>query len=160
MSFREYAMDEFKYAGWLNEDGSFKDAMQEALCENILKILDIFAEEGHSGSSASYAIGLLTKLLKFEPLGPLTGEDWEWTYVSDGLYQNKRCSQVFKEDGNVYDSIGKVFYTWETRELGEDEEGYPGISQYMSHYTTRDSRVPVVFPYIPKIEYVEVANEL
>ena len=103
-----------------------------------------FANEGHSGFSAQYAIGILTKLLDFKPLSPLTGEDDEWHEVSKRSgyphFQNKRCSSVFKDgkNGEAYDIDGKVFWEWV-----RDEDGNP----YKSYYTCYESRVPVTFPY-------------
>ena len=44
-----------------------------------------FANEGHSGFSASYAISILTKLMDFKPLSPLTGEDDEWNNISEKI---------------------------------------------------------------------------
>src|SRR4051812_17935146 len=89
------------------------DEMQEAMNKHILGIVKLFAEEGHSGFSASYAIGILEKLLRFEPLRPLTGEDSEWCELEYGpemAAQNKRCSHVFKRaDGTAYDSEGRIF---------------------------------------------------
>jgi hypothetical protein len=76
----------------------------------------------------------------FEPIAPLTGEDWEWNDTGHGTFQNKRASHVFKDyDGNTYDIEGKVFWEWS----GTKEE------PYKSYYTCRDSRVPVTFPYTP-----------
>ncbi|MBK3745284.1 hypothetical protein G3A39_39565 [Paraburkholderia aspalathi] len=117
------------------------DKMQDQIETAILDIVDKFAGQGHSGSSASYTIACIEKLLRFEPLTPLTGVDDEWANVSDGLYQNKRCSRVFKDaNGQVYDINGKVF---------REPSG--------ACFTNRDSRVPVVFPYTPKTEIVDVA---
>ncbi len=149
-----HAMREFRAAGWTNEDGSFKDEMQEMICNHVLKLLDVFADEGHSGSSAPYAINLFEKLAKFEPIGPLTGEDWEWSDVSEyggrdngPLFQNKRCGHVFKDSSGAYDSEGIVWYDWRT----DEETG----EKYKSHFTSRESRVTVTFPYTPKREYKE-----
>ena len=74
----------------------------------------LFANEGHSGFSAAYASGILEKLLRYEPITPLTGADDEWNDVShmgpNPLWQNRRCSRVFKEaDGRAYDVEGKIF---------------------------------------------------
>jgi hypothetical protein len=149
----KHAMMEFKAAGWLNDDGEYLDEMQEAICRHVLALLDVFNDEGHSGSSAPYAINLFKTLAMFEPIAPLTGEDWEWTDVSDlggrndsKLYQNKRCGRVFKDETGAYDIEGKVFYEWYTDEYGE---------KFKSHYTSRDSRVPVTFPYKPTTVYEE-----
>ena len=143
MSLKQHALREFRAAGWTNEDGTFKDDMQEAICSDAMEIIDIFAEQGHSGSSAPYLINMLEKLLKFEPLVPLTGEDWEWNEVGDGVFQNNRCSHVFKQadrfDGQAYDIQGKVF-----------------VEACGTAYTNRDSHVPVTFPYTPKTEFVNV----
>lgn len=155
----DHAKVEFRAAGWTDAEGNFKDEMQKMLCEGVIKLLEVFSAEGHSGSSAPYALGLFDKLAKFEPIVPLTGEDWEWNEVSDGVFQNKRCGHVFKQpdrfDGQAYDINGIVFYEWNERPLDEDEEGYPGTRRFKSHFTSRDSCVPVTFPYTPKTEYQE-----
>jgi len=146
MNTHDHAMLEFRAAGWLDDDGNYMDEMQEMICKHVLKLLDVFADEGHSGSTAPYAINLFKTLAMYEPIVPLTGEDWEWTYVSgdlDGriLYQNKRCSHVFKdEDGQAYDIDGKVFWEWARYPLSEGEDGYPGLCQpFKSYYTSRES---------------------
>ena len=155
-----HARTEFRAAGWTDAEGNFKDEMQQMICEHVIKLLEVFSEEGHSGTSAPYAVNLFKQLAMFEPIVPLTGEDWEWSEVRDGMFQNKRCSHVFKEaDGTAYDIQGKVFFEWVERPLEEDEEGYPGIHRFKSSYTSRDSRVVVTFPYSPTIEYIEVKGE-
>ncbi|NBX88051.1 MAG: hypothetical protein EBQ97_05985 [Bacteroidetes bacterium] len=146
----KHALMEFKAAKWLDDNGKYCDDMQEAICAHVLKLLEVFSAEEHSGSSAPYAVDLFKKLAMFEPVVPLTGEDWEWTEVRDGMFQNKRCSHVFKQadrfDGQAYDSNGIIFYDWYT-----DEEG----NKSKSYFTGADSRVPVTFPYIPVREYKE-----
>jgi hypothetical protein len=116
----------------------------------VLKLLEVFAAEEHSGTSAPYSINLFSKLAAFEPVVPVTGEDWEWTEIGDGIYQNKRCSHLFKQpdrfDGQAYDIDGKIFWEW----YKSDEDG----EVFRSHFTSRDSAVPVTFPYTPKREYV------
>lgn len=148
MTLLSHAKEEFRAAGWTDENGQFNDEMQEAICNHVIKLLEVFSDEGHSGSSAPYAINLFTRLAKFEPIAPLTGEDWEWVETSRGVLQNKRASHVFKdiETGEAYDIDGKVFWEWS----GTKEE------PYKSYYTCRESRVPVTFPYkVPeKPEYV------
>lgn len=152
MSLVEHAKTEFRAAGWCDEDGKFNDEMQHFMCDQVIELLTIFGEHGHSGSTAPYALNLFTRLANFKPIAPLTGEDWEWSDVSDfggdPRYQNKRCSRVFKnKDGQAYDIDGKVFWEWCRRPLDEGEEGYPGFKDYKSYFTSRDSRVPVTFPY-------------
>jgi len=145
-----HAWLEFKAAGWLNDDDEFTDETQSILCGDVIDLLKIFSSQGHSGMSAPYAIELFSKLAKYEPLVPLTGEDWEWVHVGEQtgkLYQNKRCSHVFKDDEGAYDIQGIVWYDWITdKETGE---------KFKSHFTSRESRVKIEFPYTPKTEYRE-----
>ena len=151
MSLVEHAKAEFRAAGWCDENGKFNDEMQHFICDDIIQLLTIFAEQGHSGSSAPYAIELFSKLAKFEPIVPLTGEDWEWNDTGHGSLQNKRASHVFKDTdtGECYDINGKVFWEW-----CKPYEGREPFEPYKSYYTCRESRVPVTFPYTPKTEYV------
>jgi hypothetical protein len=159
-NYEKHAMVEFKAAGWIDENGKFIDEMQEAICNHVLKLLDVFADEGHSGSSAPYTINLFSKLAAFEPVVPITGENWEWNEIRDGrtdgvsVFQNKRCSHVFKQsdrfNGQAYDIDGKIFWEWY-----KGEDGKP----FKSYFTGSESCVPITFPYVPKREYVFVPNE-
>lgn len=116
--------------------------IQDAVDKHILKMVEMFSEEGHSGSSAPYCIGILEKLLRFEPINPLTGEEDEWFDHGDGVRQNKRCSHVFKDaDNRAYDIDGRIF---------REPNG--------SCYTSSDSRVYIEFPYTPRREYVDVPD--
>ena len=149
---RSHALTEFKAAGWMDENGVFEDDMQRMICEHVLKLIEMFSEEGHSGSTAPYTINMFKKLASFKPLTPLTGADDEWTdirsYAPEPHYQNKRLSSVFKDaDGNAYNIDGKVFWEW-----CMPYEGREPMEPYKSYYTSRDSRVPVTFPYTPPDE--------
>ena len=118
--------------------------MQIAINKDIMDILETFANQGHSGMSASYVINILTKLLNYSFITPLTGEDDEWIEVTDGVYQNKREGKIFKQadrfDGKPYYIDGKAF---------SDNNGE-------SWYTNGDSFVPVEFPLykLPETEYI------
>lgn len=122
----------------LLSDGE-NDPMQDAMNKHLIGMVKLFAEEGHSGFSASYAVSALEKLLRFEPLKPLTGEADEWLEIQKGVFQNTRCSHVFKEGDRAYDTHGKVF-----------------VEPNGAAYTSRDSWVDVTFPYTPKTERVQV----
>lgn len=150
MSLYDHAENELNLIG-MTEDSP--DEMNRMMRKHIMHMIKEFSEEGHSGFSASYAIGILEKLLRFDPLTPLTGEDNEWVDVgySDGstpLYQNKRASRVFKDaDGSAYDIDGKVFWDWYT----DPETGVKS----KSHFTCKESRVMIQFPYVPATVYEE-----
>ena len=108
--------------------------------ENVIELLRVFAKQGHSGFSAPYCIETFRKLALFEPLVPLRGIDDEWNECCSGMWQNNRCSHVFKElDGRAYDIQGRIF---------REPNG--------SCYTNRESRVYISFPYTPTREYVDV----
>ncbi len=143
---RDHAVQEFEVLGWPGEG----DEMQKSICDDLLSMVDVFADQGHSGFSANYILGLFDDLARFKPLSPLTGEDDEWNDVagdaSNGseLWQNKRCSEVFKEaDGKAYWIGGRIF---------RDPDG--------GTYTNGDSHVPVEFPWTrPEPEIVDVPAE-
>ena len=158
-NYEKHALMEFHAAGWTDDNGKFKDEMQEAICNHVLKLLDVFDGEGHSGSSAPYTINLFRKLAMFEPVAPLTGEDSEWNEVSDGVYQNKRMGSVFKQkdrfNGQPYWLDGKVFWEWTTHP--DIDDGKP----FKSYYTGAESFTPIQFPWVKpeKSEYVFVPTE-
>ncbi len=80
---------------------------QDWIDENVLKIVGAFADGGHSGSSAAYTIGIVERLMRFDPLTPLSGDDAEWMDVSretgSPMWQNRRCSHVFKDEVKAWD---------------------------------------------------------
>lgn len=138
MSIIDFAKSELDIIGLREDSPEWAD---KAMRSHLLKMIEVFEEEGHSGASAQYALSMLGKLLSFKPLSPLTGEDSEWNLISeeDACYQNKRCPHVFKDRDGPYDINGRVF----VREGG-------------GSYTNSESRVWISFPYTPKIEYVKV----
>lgn len=157
-NYKTHAMREFRAAGWTDENGKFNDEMQELICNHVLKLIDIFSEVGHSGSTAPYAISLFKKIASFEPIAPLTGEDDEWidvSYYGGGVhYQNKRLGTVFKDskDSQAYWMDGRVFWEWAKFEDGE---------MFKSYYTNSDSRIYIDFPWTKPEhpEYVFVPTE-
>lgn len=136
-NYRTFALREFKACGYdLNE----KTGPNRWIQDNVLELLAVLAVQGHSGSSVHFAVGMFKDLGLFEPLGPITGAADEWQEVSNGMWQNLRCSHVFKDaDGRPYDSSGRIF---------REKSG--------ACYTGRGSRVYITFPYVPTREYVDV----
>lgn len=92
----------------LAKSGDPDDEMNKVLIECVAK----FAEYGHSGGSASWAISVLNKLLQFKNLTPLTDNPDEWMQVGTGgllyrgydVWQNRRNSEAFSHDG------GETYY--------------------------------------------------
>lgn len=124
-------------ASWFKDDGP-----NRWMAEHMVRMLRLFATEGHSGSSAPFAVAVFKELAMFQPWGPLTGVEDEWgePYEPGGTQQNKRCGHVFRDaDGTAYDSQGRIF---------REPSG--------ACYTSFGSRVLVTFPYTPTREYVDV----
>lgn len=122
------------------------DDMGLQMAQCLRELVLVFGTQGHSGFSASYARQMLERLLKFEPLSPLTGDAGEWTEVFSGGYQNSRCSRVFKDrerfDGQPYDIEAVVF---------REPDG--------SCFTGRGSAQVITFPYTPRTVYVNVDSD-
>lgn len=138
----KHAEHELELAGLFDGDSDYGGM----LGTSVMKLIAVFASEGHSGMSAQMAISLFEKLARFEPLTPLTGEDHEWDKVDYGCeptYQNKRFSRVFKNSyGRTYDVNARIF---------RRPDG--------SCYTSGDSSKDITFPYMPSKEYVDVRPE-
>ena len=133
----EYARGELERADLFDT----KDIYGGNMGLSIMRLIEAFSNERYSGLSASVAIHILEKLARYQPLSPLTGEDAEWNDVSEyndgkALWQNKRCSRVFKDASDkAYDIEGIIY---------EDETG--------NRYIRNDSSVSITFPYMPKQE--------
>lgn len=122
------------------------DEMQDWIEKCVLDVLDLIANQGHSGFSHGYLLTLLIPLLKGKPITPLTGNDWEWDNEY-GLIQNKRCFSVFKDsDGSVYITEGYAF---------SDNGG-------KTYWTSKESQKTIAFPCDNKqleTEYVILKKE-
>lgn len=123
------------------------DEMQDWIEKCVLDILDLIANQGHSGFSHGYLLTLLIPLLKGKPITPLTGKEWEWVNEY-GLIQNKRCFSVFKDsDDLAYFTEGYAF---------SDDGG-------KTYWTSRESWKTVTFPCDNKqleTEYVILAESI
>jgi hypothetical protein len=132
---KEYAEKEMSIA-WPESDET-----QDMIKKDILEVIDVFSNQGHSGMSGAYTLNCLDRLLRLKPLTPLTGADDEWgkPYGFDETQQNKRCSSVFRnrfDNKTAHDIEGKVF----SSDGGK------------TFYSCRDSIIPVTFPYLPPAE--------
>lgn len=106
MSLSAFAKEELSRVD-LEYDGMVAQAAQE--------IVDLFADQGHSGGSAAITISVVSKLMQFQPLTPLTGEDDEWTEVGEGEFQSKRCPTVFKDAERAWDiDLPAIGGAWQT----------------------------------------------
>jgi hypothetical protein len=131
----EHAKKEFEILGWPGDN-----EMQQMMCDNLIELLQVFSDQGHSGFSGNYCLSYFGKLARFDSISPLTGKDEEWQEIAEGEYQNKRDSSVFKKNGQAYWIYGRIF---------RDADG--------CCFTSKGSRVGIEFPWIkPEPEIVDV----
>lgn len=130
MTDEEYAESEL-----LRVYGSLEDKM----CRDVMQLVRVFSNQGHSGASAEYCTTIFRRLMSRRPLTPLTGEDDEWETTPLGSVQNKRYSCVYKkEDGQAYDSCARIF----------SEDG--GQTWFTSPYSWKDIEFPYNVPDSPE----------
>ena len=134
-----HAIQEFQAAGWMDEKRKCANILQEQLCKDVLELLELFEEQGHSSSSSTATISVFETLARFIPLTPLTGQDEEWRDLDKTTFQNKRCPHVYKQankfDGQAYWRNGRMFWEW-------DKSGKEKV-----FYLTAESDVPIEFPF-------------
>lgn len=88
--------------------------------QTLLNSVRAFSEYGHSGGSAAAGRDMLTALLSFENLSPLTDNPAEWDLcpielTGEPLWQNTRNSKAFSKDG------GRTYqYLTETSDWNSD----------------------------------------
>ena len=122
----------------------------------IKQIIEVHSDEGHSGGSNGYAVGCLSetikRVLKYEPLSPLTGKDSEWIsldYGDDMKAQNNRRSAVFKGvDDKCYFIDAVVFQRKGTY------DSFTGTVEGI-----RSRQFIKEFPFTPKTFYIDVYRE-
>lgn len=97
----EYAKKELELAGLMDPTSDYHGMLGIA----TLDIIKLFASQGHSGMSASIVTDLATKLMRYEPLTPLTYGPEEWIDQSEAsgrlCWQNNRDFKVFSYDGGI-----------------------------------------------------------
>ena len=137
------------------------DAIITPFAKEILALCEAFGKSGQSGGSAPFTATAISqavkKLMMFETLAPLTGEDSEWVDMSEyndkeSMFQNNRDSRVFKnaKDGQAYFIEAIVFdgdiggrFTGSVTHNGENIRS----AQYIKE-----------FPFTPKTFYVDVID--
>lgn len=105
-----HAREELRRAGMFDADADYGPEFAEAIVDVIAR----FASWGHSGGSASLAIEILTRLLSFETLMPITSDPAEWIDHSSvsgtPMWQSRRNPAVFSVDG------GQTWYDLNAKE--------------------------------------------
>ena len=110
----DWARNELQLAGLFDKESDYEGMLGEA----VMELMDKFAEQGHSGFSASLVSSIFDRLSHWKPLSELTNDPAEWMEVTDhqeartpGLkgpvkcYQSRRSPDCFSEDG------GQTYYS-------------------------------------------------
>ncbi|MFD2922013.1 hypothetical protein ACFS6H_19995 [Terrimonas rubra] len=128
----------------------------------ILALCDKFGQSGQSGGSAPYTACVISKavelLLLQQPICEITGHESEWVNVSDLgnelLYQNKRCSALFKNGDGTCSYVDAIVWKGE-----EEWDTFTG-SVYVDNNSWEliRSKQNVKFPFKPKTFYVDVVR--
>lgn len=86
----------------------------------LCRVVQAFADMGHSGGSAHFASLYLDKLLRYQPLSELTDDPAEWIdrhaegLVPTPFWQSKRNPEAMSTDG------GKTYYLISEQEAAGD----------------------------------------
>lgn len=108
----EHAERELKLAGIDKSDSDYGGMLYRA----VLELVRTFSKQQHSGTSAELTVNILTQLLNFEVLTPVTDDPAEWKSVSEivkePMWQNVRGGNYFSRDG------GKSWFHINTNQKG------------------------------------------
>lgn len=97
-----HAENEMRRAGLFDKDSDYEGM----LGPSVMKLIRVFAEEGHSGMSAHIALQIFNRVAQFKTLTPITNDPTEWVNVSEyggpedkPIWQNNRDGTNFSHDG-------------------------------------------------------------
>ena len=144
-----YAKNELQRAGMFNEDSDYGGGIGDA----VMELIKVFAEQGHSGGSASRTIHLFEKLARYEPILPINdnSEDWIDTGINGVFLQNKRLPSLFKER-----EYGKAYYLEAIVFRSQRGTTFTSGGVALSDGSSIGSAQYVKFPFLPKTFYIDV----
>ena len=140
------------------------DAIVTPFANEILALCEAFGKSGQSGGSAPMTASAISQAIKHlmlqEPICPVTGIDEEWVNVrevseeDEMMYQNKRCSALFKSKS------GKCWYVdaivWKGEEEYDTFTGRAYIDD--TNFELIGSSQYVRLPFKPKTFYIDVVR--
>lgn len=125
----------------------------------ILALIEKFGNSGQSGGSAPYTAGAITstlkKLLMFQPIAPITGEETEWSdSISKNTFQNNRCYALFKESKN-----GDPYYL--DAIVWKNQKGfcYTGSALLENGKKVQSRQFVKSFPFEPKTFTIDIVEK-
>ena len=150
MNLIEHAKNELDYAGLFDNDSDYNGEIGKA----VMELIETFSNQEHSGASASIVCSIFNQLAQYKPLGGITGDQDEWSDVSNNIFQNKRLGSVFKQS-DIHNC--KPYYldaiSWRIVENGSTWNG-TAITRDGIKITSR--QLIKSFPFIPKTFIIDV----
>lgn len=135
----------------------------EPFKNEIIALCEAFGKSGQSGGSASYVASAISKavekLMMFQTITPLLGEDSEWsvqgTSDDEPMFQNNRDGRVFKngKNGKPYFIEAIVF----DGDIGGRFTGNGSITTNEGEIICSAQYIKE-FPFTPKTFYVNVID--
>lgn len=145
----EKAKEEFKVLKQLEETPIVLEFENE-----ILSLVDRVSKVGLSGGSAPFyakVVGSVVEdLILQKPISPILCNDDEWIEREGGIFQNNRCSALFKSNTNPHP------YFLDAIVFQGEEEGdvFTGMVEEI------ESKQKAKIPFTPKTFYVDVVKEV
>lgn len=140
-----------------------KDPIIKPFIPEIIALCDKFGKSGQSGGSAPFTAAALSQAIKKlclqEPICEITGIEEEWmdvSDISDGeiLFQNNRCSSVFKVGNNQSYYLDAISFK------SEKNICYFSNNVIMPDGTKLRSKQYIKkFPFKPKTFYIDIIEE-
>ena len=128
--FIKYAISEFRFMNWLNDNNDFVDNdIKERALFILGRLNDVTDDTYEKIYNDELDNSLIKRLLTFKPLSMyIFDNDDEWEEIENNKFQNKRYFSIFKEvdnNGNVvsiYDIDGNAIYDENGEEIYLDYE--------------------------------------
>jgi hypothetical protein len=105
-SFEVWAEAELRRAGLFDQDSDY-DGM---LGDSVMKLIEAFSGEGHSGYSAHLAASIFRDLSDWKPLTPLTDSPDEWNHIEEAMAGRPDCWQSARRPDAFSNDRGKTYY--------------------------------------------------
>lgn len=86
----------------------------------VLELVEVFARQGHSGGSAAMVTAILERVLRYQPLTPISSDPSEWNEVGEDVWQSRRNPAVFSADG------GETWYSIDVQQANIGDRVHDG----------------------------------
>lgn len=138
------------------------DAIILPFKKEILALCEAFGKSGQSGGSAPYTASIiadvLKKLMMQEPICEVTGHENNWIDIGlkkgEPIYQNTRCSGLFKDPDGSISYINAI--VWKGEEKWDSF--YGNVYRDKKNLEIISSSQLVQLPFLPKTFYVDVVR--